>query len=49
MKEQVRPSIIIAKVKNSIIIQVASLSSKQDAEKSMKEYEANTDTCRRDY
>ena len=54
MEEQVRPSITIAKVKNSIIIQVASFSittkqATRDAEKSMKEYEANTDTCRRDY
>ena len=54
MEEQVRPSITIPKVKNSIIIQVASFSintkqATRDAEKSMKEYEANTDTCRRDY
>ena len=61
MEEQVHPSITIAKVKNSsynyifrlpvyhLGLLITTKQATRDAEKSMKEYEANTDTCKRDY
>ena len=49
MEEQVRPSITSMLPVYHLGLLITTKQATRDAEKSMKEYEANTDTCRRDY